>query len=123
MSSVEKLLVMTMLSRKAYGRCLFHRMLLRAIAIVGLLLICAIVIGALLVGILLVAHTSLLAAGVTPMVAMLTMSVITLCVIGLLLLLAHHCARQLPRMLALQSPISSRISDVLNAFMDGFMEK
>ncbi len=120
---MEKLLVLATLGRKAYSKCLFQRMLWHVSAVVGIVFIIAILLSALVIGLLLTAHTALLHGGVTPQMAMLIISIITLFIIGMLLMLAQHFARRLPRMLAQQSPITSRISDVFNAFMDGFMEK
>ena len=120
---MEKLLVFATLGRKAYSKWLFQRMLSRAIAVIGLIFIIAILISALLIGLLFTTHTALLHGGVTPQMAMLIISIITLFIIGMLGMLAQHFARQLPRMLAPQSPITARITDTFNAFMDGFMEK
>ncbi len=120
---MEKLLVIATLGRKAYGTWLFQRMLTRAIAVVGIVFIIAILLSALLIGLLCAAHTALLYGGVTPLVAMLMIGMVTLLIIGMLVLLAQHYIRQLPRMIAPQSPITARITDTINAFMDGFMEK
>ena len=120
---MEKLLVFATLGRKAYSKWLFQRMITRAIAIVALIFIIAILISALLIGLLFTAHTALLHGGVAPPMAILVISMITLLLIGMLGMLAQHFVRQLPRMLAPQSPITARINDTINAFMDGFMEK
>ena len=120
---MEKLLVFATLGRKAYSKWLFQRMVSRAIAVVGIVFIIAILISALLIGLLFTAHTALLHGGVTPPMAMLIISIITVFMIGMLTVLAQHFARQLPRMLVPQSPITARINDTFNAFMDGFMEK
>lgn len=120
---MEKLLVFATLGRKAYSKWLFQRMLTRIIAVAGIILIIAILLSALLIGLLVCAHTALLHGGATPHMAMLMISMLTLFIIAILVLLAQHFVRQLPRMLAPQSPITSRISDTFNAFMDGFMEK
>ena len=120
---MEKLLVIATLGRKAYSKWLFQRMMTRIIAVVGIVLIIAILLSALVIGLLFTAHTALLHGGFTPSMAMLMISMITIFIIGMLVLLAQHFARQLPRMLAPQSSITSRIGDIFNAFMDGFMEK
>lgn len=120
---MEKLLVLATLGRKVYSKWLFQRMLSRIIAVAGIIIIIAILVSALLIGLLFTAHTALLQGGVTPPMAMLMISMITIFIIGLLGLLAQHFVRQLPRMLAPQSPIAARINDTFNAFMDGFMEK
>ena len=123
MSSMEKLLVLATLGRKAYSKWLFQRVLSRIAAVIGIVIIIAILISALLIGLLFTTHTALLHGGVTPHMAMLMISMITLFIIGILGMLAQHLVRQLPRMLAPQSPITARIHDTINAFMDGFMEK
>ncbi len=120
---MEKLLVIATLGHKAYSRWLFQRMLTRVVAVIGIVVIIAILLGALLIGLLLTAYTAFLHGGFTPSMAMLMISTITLFIIGMFGLLAMHFVRQLPRMLAPQSPITARINDIFNAFMDGFMEK
>jgi hypothetical protein len=120
---MEKLLVIATLGRKAYSKWLFQRMLSHAIAAVGIIFIIAILLSALLLGLLLLAHSACLQAGFSPLMAMLVISIVTLSIIGMLVMLAQHFVRQLPCMLAPQSPITSRISGIVNAFMDGFMEK
>lgn len=120
---MEKLLVIATLGRKAYSKWLFQRMMTRIIAVVGIVLIIAILLSALLIGLLFTAHTALVSGGFSTHMAMLIISIITLSIIGVLVMLAQHFARQLPRMLAPQSSITSRIGDTFNAFMDGFMEK
>jgi hypothetical protein len=120
---MEKLLVIATLGRKAYSKWLFQRMVTRAIAVVAIVLIIAILISALLIGLLFATHTALLQGGATPQMAMLMISIITLFIIGMLIRLTQHFARQLPHMLAPQSPMTARISDTINAFMDGFIGK
>ena len=129
---MEKLLVFATLGRKAYGKWLFQRMLeravlligvTRAIVAVGIIFIIAILLSALLIGLLLGAYTALVHGGLSPSLAMLIISIATLLIIGMLVLLAQHFIRQLPRMLAPQSHITARINDTINAFLDGFMEK
>ena len=120
---MEKLLVLATLGRKAYSKWLFQRMLERAMILIGLIFIIAILLSALLIGLLFITHTALLHGGLAPRTAMIIISMITIFIIGILAILAQHFARQLPRMLAPQSPITSRISDLFNAFMDGLMEK
>jgi hypothetical protein len=120
---MEKLLVIATLGRKAYGTWLFQRMLTRAVAVVGIIFIIAILLSALLIGLLYATYTALLSGGVAPLVAIFTTGMITLLIIGILTLLAQHFIRQLPSMFAPQSPITARITDTINAFMDGFMEK
>jgi protein-S-isoprenylcysteine O-methyltransferase Ste14 len=120
---MEKLLVLATLGRKAYSKWLFQRMLTRAIVVVGIIFIIAILLSALLIGVLFTIHAAFLQGGFSPPVAMLMIGIITLCIIGMLVMLAQHFARQLPRMLAPQSPITARISDTIHSFMDGFMEK
>lgn len=120
---MEKLLIIATLGRKAYSKWLFQRMIARAIAVAGLVLIIAILLSALLIGLLITAYMALVHSGATPSSAMLVISMATLITIGMLGMLAQHLIRQLPRMFVPQSPITSRISDTFNAFMDGFMEK
>lgn len=120
---MEKLLVLATLGRRAYSKWLFQRMLSRAIAVAGLIFIIAILLSVLLIGLLFITYTALVHGGVTPSMAMLMISMITLFIIGMLGVLVQHFARQLPRMLAPQSPITARFSRIVNAFMDGFMEK
>ena len=120
---MEKLFVLATLGRKAYSKWLFQRMITRVITLVGLVLVIAILISALLIGLLLTAYTALVQGGIAPPMAMLMISIITLLIICMLGMLGQHFARQLPRMLVPQSPITARVSNIFNAFMDGFMEK
>jgi hypothetical protein len=122
MLPMEKLLVIATLGRKAYGRWLFQKLLVRGLVLLGLVLILAILMSALLVGWLLAAHAALLMYGVTPLTAMLVISLVTCLIILMLVLLVRHYLRQLPRILAKQSPLTERLGDTFNAFMDGFME-
>jgi hypothetical protein len=120
---MEKLLVIATLGRKAYSKWLFQRMIARAITLMGIIFIIAILLSALLIVLLYVSYMAFLEGGLTPPMAILVVSMLALIIIGLLGKLAHNCALDLPRMLAPQSPIASRISDLFDAFMDGFKEK
>lgn len=120
---MEKLLALATLGHKAYNKWLFQRMISRVLAIVGMVLMIAILLSALLIGLLGIAYIALVQSGIAPQIAALTIGTMTVSIIGLLIMLARHFLRQLPRLLAPQAPITSRISDLLNAFIDGFMEK
>lgn len=123
---MEKLLVFATLGQRAYGRWLFQRFLSRAIAVVGLIFIIAILVSALLLGLLFIFYMALVQQGIDPFMATLIISVTTLLIIVMLVILAltylRHL-RQLPQSLLKQSPITSRVSSVFDAFMDGLMEK
>ena len=98
-------------------------MLTHAIALFGILFIIAILLSALLIGLFFTVHAAFLQGGFSPPVAMLMISIITFCIIGMLVMLAQHFARQLPCMLASELPITARISDTIHSFMGGYMEK
>ena len=121
---MEKLLAIISLLQRVYGRLLFQRLLSRVIAIVGLTIIASIMVSTLMIGCFYATYIALQYYGAGQSVAMGSTGAFIVLITGLLFILIRTCLRrlrQLPKTILKQSPVTSRLMDMLEAFSNGFM--
>jgi hypothetical protein len=127
MSVLSKVVGLWMLGRTAStSAILFQRLLAGLAAIAVLAVVTAILIGVLMVGLLYLMYTYLVAHGLEPNVAMLVVGGVTLAFLALTVayIVAYwRKVRSVPQQLVrMNAPISTRLHDVVDAFMSGMSD-
>lgn len=104
---------------------LFLRLILGMAAITVMSVVAAILITMLIAGGLWFVHAQLVLAGATPPMALMMVGLIVLLMLAIMALLAQSYWRRMKgtaaRMMNMHAPVSSRMSGLADAFMDGFM--
>lgn len=121
---MEKILIITSLVQKVYGRWVFQRLFLSIIMIAGLVVVTAIMVSALLIGGLVTIYFTLLSYGIGQTLAIIATAVSALLIIIALIiitLLYLQHLRKTPKNLLKRSPLTSRAMDTLDAFTAGLM--
>lgn len=121
---MEKLLVISYIMQRAYGRWLFQRLLPSIFFITGLVIVSSILISVLCVSAAYIAYLSLLDNGLTHQAAALFITTSALLTLGVLAFSAQaylRHIRQLPKALIQQAPITSSATALLHAFINGLL--
>ncbi len=123
MSATEKTLVVAGLARSLYGQWRLQRLLSSVIIAIGLIIVSAMLIGALLIGGLYSTYFVFLSYGIEPHQAMLFTGFAALGVTALILLSIAAIIGRVRRQLPGKSSATSRVGEVVDAFLDGLTEE
>jgi len=123
---MDKLIALAAVAQNIYSRWLFRRLLSGMITIVILTIITAVMVSAMLIGGLYFIYQALLHLGMEPYLATLGITVIVMASVLLfmfIILVLLRRLREMPRwLLKRKVPPVSHANDVVNAFLDGFLE-
>lgn len=125
MSMINKLIGIWAINKTVSSATpLFMRLLVGMAAVTVCAVISAIVVTILLTGAVWLSYTQMIQQGVTETTAMLIIGAILLAFLAYLMMTLQHHARKLRagfrKMIYAQEPMSTRLSDISNAFLDGF---
>lgn len=121
---MEKLLAITTIAQRVYGRWLFQNLLLGMIVVMVLTIVISIVASTLLLLCLYAVYALLIYMGIAYYYTFLIIFILSAAVIAVLLILTLACQRQIrqmPRKLLEKLPLTSRPIEVWEAFYSGFM--
>src|SRR5882724_5719522 len=120
---MEKLLAIASLAQKVYGRWLFQHLLVGVMIVVALVFVTSILISAILIGSSYWLYFTLINSGMQPQYAFLIVGAALVFLTGVLALSTWSYLRHLrnfPRRLTKRPPRSSRATEAVDAFFDGF---
>lgn len=126
MSMISKVLGIWAVSKTVSATTpLFLRLILGMAAITVMSVVAAILIVMLITGGLWMFHSQLILAGATPALALMMTGLIVLLMLAIMAMVAQNYWRKVKhittRMMNMQAPVSSRMTGLADAFMDGFM--
>lgn len=117
MHPAEKLLFVAGVGRSMYSKWKVQRLITTAVTAAMCAVIAAVMISALAIGAFYVTYLSLVSTGATPVQATLLIGVILLLLISVLINIIRARIREL------RFPTSARVTETVDAFLDGFFSK
>jgi uncharacterized BrkB/YihY/UPF0761 family membrane protein len=121
---MEKLLVLFGLVQKARSRRLFQRALFSMLLMAVLVFVMAILLSAAIIGGLIAGAFALMQSGIGTPAVVIIVALSGMAIIGvvfLLMMAVLNHLRAIPQKMLMQSPLTSRAIDTLEAFTDGLM--